>query len=147
MLTARDQREDIIKGLHIGADDYITKPFNEKELLARISALLRRRKQLNTVEVNGLLWDEKTFELTYKTKQIKLTPKEFILIGQFMKYPRQVFSRDQLIELIWGFDSEIEGRTIDSHIRNMRHKIRNAGFPIDEHLQTVWGVGYKWCTD
>lgn len=144
MLTARDQREDIIKGLQLGADDYITKPFNEDELLARMSALLRRITPRSYVETNGLLWNKEQFELTYKNNRIKLTPKEFIMIGHFMKNPKQVFAREQLIELIWGFDSETEGRTIDSHVRNMREKIRQVGFPIDDHFKTVWGVGYKW---
>lgn len=144
MLTARDQREDIIKGLQIGADDYITKPFNEDELLARMEALLRRRPTENHVEVNGLLWNKERFELSYKNDHIKLTPKEFIMIGHFMKNPNQVYAREQLIDLIWGFDSDTGGRTIDSHVRNMREKIRQAGFPIDNHFKTVWGVGYKW---
>jgi len=147
MVTARDQSEDIIKGLKLGADDYITKPFNESELLARMDALLRRRIPRSLVEINDLLWNKDKFQLTFKNKRIKLTPKEFILIGHFMKNPSQVFARDQLIELIWGFDSETEGRTIDSHVRNMREKIRQAGFPIDNYLKTVWGVGYKWEND
>lgn len=144
MLTASDQREDIVKGLQLGADDYITKPFNEDELIARMSALLRRRTPRNIVEINGLLWNKDQFELTFQNKLIKLTPKEFILIGHFMMNPNQVFEREHLIDLVWGFASETEGRTVDSHVRNMRDKIRQAGFPIDDHLQTVWGVGYKW---
>jgi len=144
MLTARDQRKDIIKGLQLGADDYITKPFNEDELLARMAAILRRRVPRVDVEVNGLLWNKERFELAYKNVPIKLTPKEFIMIGHFMKNSNQVFAREQLIHLIWGFDSETEDRTIDSHVRNMRDKIRQAGFPIDNHFKTVWGVGYKW---
>lgn len=144
MLTARDQREDIVKGLDLGADDYITKPFNEDELLARMTALLRRRTPNNKVEIDGLIWNKDQFELTYGNKLIKLTPKEFILIGHFMKKPNQVFTRELLIELVWGFDSETEGRTVDSHVRNMRDKIRQAGFPIDDYFKTVWGVGYKW---
>ena len=144
MLTARDQRDDIVKGLQLGADDYITKPFNEDELLARMSALLRRVTPRSLIEINGLRWNKERFELTFKNKYIKLTPKEFIMIGHFMKNPNQVFAREQLIELIWGFDSETEDRTIDSHVRNMRDKIRQAGFPIDDHFKTVWGVGYKW---
>lgn len=144
MLTARDQREDIVKGLQLGADDYITKPFNEDELIARMSALLRRRTPRNIVEINGLLWNKDQFELTFQNKLIKLTPKEFILIGHFMMNPNQVFEREHLIDLVWGFASETEGRTVDSHVRNMRDKIRQAGFPIDNHFKTVWGVGYKW---
>lgn len=147
MITARDQTEDLVKGLKIGADDYITKPFNEAELLARMDALLRRVYPKSQVEVNGLRWDKDQFELTYNGTFIKLTPKEFILIGHFMNNPNQVFEREQLIELIWGFDSDTEGRTINSHVRNMREKVRQAGFPIDDYFQTVWGIGYKWGDD
>lgn len=147
MLTARDQQDDVVKGLQIGADDYITKPFNEEELLARIDALLRRRPSTNHVEVSGLLWNKARFELTYKNNEIKLTPKEFIMFGHFIQNPNQVFAREQLISLIWGFDSETEGRTVDSHVRNMRDKIRQAGFPINDHFKTVWGIGYKWVNE
>ncbi|PKH10152.1 DNA-binding response regulator [Planomicrobium sp. MB-3u-38] len=147
MLTAREQQEDIIKGLNLGADDYITKPFNEEELLARMKALLRRRTPKNTIEVEGLLWDEDRFELTYDKHSIKLTPKEFLMVGHLMKNADKVFTREQLIQLIWGFDSETEGRTIDSHVRNVREKIRQSGFPVDEHFLTVWGIGYKWINE
>ncbi|TAA67481.1 response regulator transcription factor [Planococcus salinarum] len=147
MLTAREQQDDIIKGLNLGADDYVTKPFNEEELLARMAALLRRRTPKNLIEVDGLLWDEERFELTYQKHAIKLTPKEFLMVGHLMKHPNKVFTREQLIGLIWGFDSETEGRTIDSHVRNVREKIRHSGFPIDEYFITVWGVGYKWIND
>lgn len=144
MVTAREQKEDIVKGLKLGADDYITKPFNKDELLARIEALLRRRNPTDSIEINGLLWDETRYELSYKNKSIKLTPKEFAMIGHLIKNPNQVFEREQLIDLIWGFESETGGRTVDSHVRNIREKIRQAGFPIDDHFKTVWGVGYKW---
>jgi len=147
MLTAREQQEDIVKGLKLGADDYITKPFNEEELLARIEALLRRQAPKNIIEVGGLKWDEERFELSYLGTPIKLTPKEFFMVGQLVKNPGKVFSRDQLIVLIWGYDSETEGRTIDSHVRNVREKIRQSGFPVDKHFLTVWGVGYKWLNE
>ena len=147
MLTAREQQDDIIKGLNLGADDYITKPFNEEELLARMAALLRRRTPNPVIEVDGLVWEEERFELSYHKHAIKLTPKEFLMIGHLMKHPNKVFTREQLIQLIWGFDSETEGRTIDSHVRNVREKIRHTGFPIDDYFITVWGVGYKWIND
>ncbi|RLQ84950.1 DNA-binding response regulator [Planomicrobium sp. Y74] len=147
MLTAREQQEDIIKGLNLGADDYITKPFNEEELLARMKALLRRRIPKSTIEVEGLVWDEERFELTYGKHSIKLTPKEFLMVGHLMKNADKVFTREQLIQLIWGFDSETEGRTIDSHVRNVREKIRQSGFPIDDYFITVWGIGYKWVSE
>ena len=144
MVTAREQKADIVKGLKLGADDYITKPFNEEELVARMNALLRRAKPGNHVEMDGLLWDRDRFELSYKNQYIKLTPKEFSLIGLLMQNPGRVYSRNQLIDLLWGVYSETEGRTVDSHVRNMREKIREVGFPIDDYFHTVWGVGYKW---
>lgn len=144
MVTARDQQEDIVKGLKLGADDYLTKPFNEAELLARMEALLRRQAPKSYFEVDGLVWDKNEFKLTYNEETIPLTKKEFMLLGHFIAHPNQVFGREQLIELLWGFDSDTEGRTVDSHIRNMREKIRRAGFPINDYFETVWGMGYKW---
>ncbi|ANU24242.1 DNA-binding response regulator [Planococcus donghaensis] len=144
MLTAREQQEDVVKGLRLGADDYMTKPFGEEELLARMEALLRRSAPTRRIEFKGLLWDEEGFELSYEQKSIRLTPKEFSMLGLLMKNPNKVFERDRLLELIWGFDSETEGRTVDSHVRNIREKVRQAGFPVDEHFLTVWGIGYKW---
>src|SRR5690625_375559 len=144
MVTAREQKGDIVKGLKLGADDYVTKPFDETELIARMEALLRRTQSGNQIEMEGLVWNKEQFELSFKNQYIKLTPKEFALIGLFMKNPGRVFTRNQLIDLIWGMGSETEGRTVDSHIRNIREKIRVTGFPIDEYLQTVWGFGYKW---
>ena len=147
MVTARDQKDDVVRGLKLGADDYITKPFNEDELLARIEALLRRQKPVNHIKINGLLWDGERYELFFQKRPIKLTPKEFMILGHLMKHPNRVFTREQLIELIWGFDSDTEGRTVDSHVRNMREKIKQAGFPIDEYFKTVWGIGYKWVNE
>ncbi|MFG6116906.1 response regulator transcription factor [Thalassobacillus devorans] len=144
MITAREQKEDIVKGLKLGADDYVTKPFDGDELIARIKAVLRRTGKRDRIEIDGLAWDGVNHELTYHEEPIKLTPKEFAIIGYVMKRPNRVYNRDQLIELIWGLDSETEGRTIDSHVRNMREKVRGSGFPIDDYFQTVWGIGYKW---
>jgi DNA-binding response OmpR family regulator len=149
MLTARGETADKIKGLKYGADDYVTKPFDEAELLARIEALLRRTRNLaeGNLYFNGLEWNEDSIEVKYKSQLIPLTPKEFELIGLFLKNPNKVFSRDHLMSVIWGLKSHIDDRTIDSHIRNLREKLRNAGFPIDNHLFTVWGIGYKWVNE
>ena len=146
MLTAMGETIDIVKGLKNGADDYVTKPFNEKELLARMEALLRRTNNSleNTLHFNGLEWNDGSMELKYKSQHIQVTPKEFALIGLFLKNPHMVHSRDHLLSAIWGFKTNIDDRTVDSHIRNLRDKLRNAGFPIDNHLFTVWGIGYKW---
>lgn len=149
MLTARSETVDVIKGLKYGADDYVTKPFHEPELLARIEALLRRTSTSKDQKLffKGLEWDEDSVELKYEHQIIPITPKEFALIGLFLKNPHRVFSRDHLLALIWGAHSQIDDRTIDSHIRNLREKLRSAGFPVDNHLFTVWGVGYKWISD
>jgi DNA-binding response OmpR family regulator len=149
MLTARGETVDVIKGLKYGADDYVTKPFHEPELLARIEALLRRTSSSTNSRITfkGLEWDEESVELKYENQVISITPKEFALIGLFLKNPHKVYSRDHLLSIIWGNRSHIDDRTIDSHIRNLREKLRYAGFPVDNHLSTVWGVGYKWVTE
>ncbi|MBN8210126.1 response regulator transcription factor [Bacillus sp. NTK071] len=146
MLTARDQSNDIVQGLKLGADDYITKPFDEDVLLARIEAVSRRISSVNEniLVVKGLTWDKDKHTVSYQGKTITMTPIEFNLLGLFLKNPDRVFSREHLIQLIWGFESSTEGRTIDSHIRNLREKCRQSGFQIEEHLKTIWGVGYKW---
>lgn len=145
MLTARDAKEDIVKGLKGGADDYISKPFDEEELVARIEAVLRRRKNNHgVIQFNGLSLDQDAFQLRFKEKNITLTPKEFGLIALFLTNQNIVFTREHLITSIWGYEVSTEDRTIDSHIRNLREKLRKAGFPSEKYLQTVWGVGYKW---
>jgi DNA-binding response OmpR family regulator len=88
-----------------------------------------------------------TYEITYNGKKLSLTPKEFALLGLFLRHPNQVFTREQLIMTLWGYDADTEDRTVDSHVRNLREKLRQAGFPIEKHLQTVWGIGYKWVNE
>ena len=145
MLTAMSDKTDIVKGLKTGADDYISKPFDEEELTARIEAVLRRSKiESDTIAFNGLLLDQNSYQLHFNGKEIPLTPKEFGMMSLFLSNMNKVFSREHLITSIWGHDVSTEDRTIDSHVRNLREKLRKAGFPADEHLQTVWGVGYKW---
>ncbi|MCM3731180.1 response regulator transcription factor [Fictibacillus nanhaiensis] len=146
MLTARNEKLDIVKGLKLGADDYITKPFDEEILLARIEAVLRRSQQETDIEfgIEGLVIEKKRHYISYNNQPIILTPKEFEMIYLLIKFPRRVFNREQLIEIIWGMESETEGRTIDSHVRNIREKFRKAGFPIEQYFKTVWGLGYKW---
>ncbi len=144
MLTARDTTTDMVKGLKIGADDYITKPFDEEVLFARIEAMLRRTNQNSRIEMHGLVWDESNHTLYFNNETIVLTPKEFNMVGLLMKNTKIVFSREKLVETVWGVDTNIDDRTIDSHIRNIREKLRKVGFPIDNHLKTVWGIGYKW---
>ncbi|AXN39949.1 MULTISPECIES: response regulator transcription factor [Peribacillus] len=146
MLTARDAAEEMVKGLKKGADDYVTKPFNEEVLLARIEAVTRRVRNhpAGYVKFNGITLNESAYEAHYQFKAIPLTPKEFSMLGLLLKYPNKVYSRDHLLSTIWGFKTDTEDRTIDSHIRNIREKLRHVDFPVDQHLKTVWGIGYKW---
>ncbi|OEH86681.1 DNA-binding response regulator [Desulfuribacillus stibiiarsenatis] len=156
MLTARDQVMDKVKGLTIGADDYIVKPFEEMELLARIEAILRRTAKRTTevkdqpddtnqtLEHKGLRINVESYQVFYQGLEIELTPKEFQLLQTFLVNPGKVFSREKLLELIWGYDYLGDLRTVDSHVKNLREKLRSKGVPVDEILKTVWGVGYKF---
>lgn len=145
MLTAKGDHADIVKGLTIGADDYILKPFDEEELLARIHAVLRRAKiEEKVISFEGLRLDKESFELYFQHQAISLTPKEFSMLALFLNHQNKVFSREHLINTVWGYNVTIEDRTIDSHVRNLREKLRKSGFPADDYLQTVWGIGYKW---
>lgn len=145
MLTARSEKEDIVKGLKLGADDYISKPFDEEELTARIEAVLRRNnKESGSLSFQGLVLNQDSFQLLYDEKEVALTPKEFAMMSLFLQNQNKVFSREHLITSIWGYNVSTEDRTIDSHVRNLREKLRKAGFPADDYLLTVWGIGYKW---
>jgi len=145
MVTARDQTTDIVNGLDIGADDYIAKPFDEEELLARVRAVLRRSTGKNhIIEFAGLVWNEAEHKVYYKKEPLYFTPKEFAILGLLLKSPNRVFSREQIIVALWGYDTDTEERTIDSHVKNIREKLRQIGFPVNKFLRTVWGVGYKW---
>ena len=146
MLTAKSEEEDRIKGLGIGADDYVVKPFSPRELVARVKALLRRvkgSKEIISFNNSDLVIDAKKFEVRKKGAQVVLTPTEFKLLQCVADRPGQVFSRLQLVNVILGYDFEGYDRTIDAHIKNIRHKIEdNQKTPF--YLKTVYGIGYKF---
>ncbi|KRP04345.1 MAG: two-component system response regulator, partial [Pelagibacteraceae bacterium BACL20 MAG-120920-bin64] len=138
MLTAKGEDEDKIKGLNSGADDYITKPFSFPELLARIKALLRRSKPSvvsDIVEFEDLKVDRITRRVFRKDKEIHLGPKEYDLINFFIKNPKRVYSRDQILENVWSDNINVETRTVDVHIRRLRQSINIDGFK--ELIRTV----------
>src|SRR5205814_2181326 len=115
MLTARTEKSDIVKRLKIGADDYIQKPFDEEELIARIEAVLRRKSSSSDkVSFRGLQLDQNSFELSYQGEPVSLTPKEFAMLGLFLQNKNKVFSREHLLTSIWGHSVATEDRTIDS---------------------------------
>lgn len=148
MLTARTDKLDLVKGLDVGADDYITKPFDERELSARVNALLRRfieeEKASEEIVYGGFTLDKDTYSLQLDTSQVQLTLKEFYIIEALISRPTKTFTREQLLHAAWDYNTYTDIRTVDSHMRNLREKLKNAGFPIKEFLKTVWGIGYKW---
>nr|WP_302597751.1 response regulator transcription factor [uncultured Cellulosilyticum sp.] len=147
MLTAKGEDMDKIMGLEYGADDYVTKPFNILELKARIKAILRRsnhsEKETNkkTIEVGDLRLEVNSRRLFIKNQEINLTAKEFDMLELFATHPGKVYSRDQLLDTIWGREYPGDVRTVDVHVRRLREKIEpNPGQP--EYIYTKWGVGY-----
>ena len=154
MLTARDSESDQVIGLEMGADDYVTKPFSPLTLIARIKALHRRSELVEktaTDDTDDRSFDVETehFKMNTKTREayldeqpiVGLTPKEFDLLYTLAKKPRQVFSREQLLELVWDYQYFGDERTVDAHIKKLRQKIEKVGPQV---IQTVWGVGYKF---
>ena len=150
MLTARSQETDRIAGLEMGADDYVTKPFSPQELVSRVRAVLRRARPSGASEVNeraltfdDLSIDPQTRLVTVRGAEKTLTAKEFDLLWLLARHPRQVFTRDQLLERVWGMAEYIDPGTVTVHVRRLREKIEDD--PSNpQHLQTAWGVGYKF---
>lgn len=145
MLTARTEEEDKVRGLDSGVDDYITKPFSTRELLARIRALLRRTSPHAAevaVETSGLSLDPVTHRVTAADKTLSLGPTEFRLLHFFMTHPERVHSRERLLNDVWGNNVYVEERTVDVHIRRLRKILTPTGH--DRLIQTVRGTGYRF---
>ena len=146
MLTARVEEDDKIRGLESGADDYVTKPFSPRELIARINALLRRVQPEHETRLNieGLELDMGSQRISGGGDLIEVGPTEYKLLQFFMTHPERVYSRDQLIDRVWGGNVYIEDRTVDVHIRRLRKALGPYGF--DRFVQTVRGSGYRFST-
>lgn len=145
LLTARSEDTDKELGLNQGADDYLTKPFSPRELIARINALLRRRapqKTSEVIEVKGLLLDPAEQRVYGNGQPVSFGPTEFKLLHFFMTHPERVYSRRQLLDLVWGDHVFVEERTVDVHIRRLRRALEPSGF--DRFVQTVRGAGYRF---
>jgi len=146
LLTARGEEADRIVGLELGADDYVTKPFSPRELAARVRSVLRRSngaaQPRETVAFGEIELDGDSREVRRSGSVVPLTAKEFELLWFLASHPRHVFSRDQLMARVWGYESAVDTGTVTVHIRRLREKIEaDPGRP--RHLQTVWGVGYR----
>ena len=148
MLTAKGETEDKVNGLKLGADDYITKPFEMKEVLARIEAVLRRSSGITTekkqrqIVFDKLVIDMDAFELLVNGKKVDTPPKEMELLFYLASSPNRVYTRNQLLDEVWGFDYFGDSRTVDVHVKRLREKLE--GVSERWSLKTVWGVGYKF---
>ena len=143
MLTARGAEDDRIRGLETGADDYVTKPFSPRELIARVAAVLRRVRPAlagETLNVGDIALDPTAHKVLRRNRTLAIGPTEFRLLRHFMEHPGRVFSRDQLLDAVWGTGSEIELRTVDVHIRRLRKAIELDGAP--DPVRTVRSAGY-----
>ncbi|WP_115720562.1 phosphate regulon transcriptional regulator PhoB [Gallaecimonas mangrovi] len=145
MITARGEEEDKVRGLEVGADDYITKPFSPKELMARIKAVMRRTSPTNVddvIDVQGLRLDPVSHRVTANEESVDMGPTEFKLLHFFMTHPERVYSREQLLDNVWGTNVYVEDRTVDVHIRRLRKALESYGH--DRLVQTVRGAGYRF---
>lgn len=146
MLTARTAEEDKLRGLEMGADDYITKPFSPRELVARVRAVLRRTlpedENSQVISMAELAMDYARRSVAIGSQSVELTAKEFEVLWALIRHPGQVFSRQQLLDLVWGYEFYGDSRTVDTHIKKVRQKLDSLG--RYSYVQTVWGVGYKF---
>lgn len=146
MLTAKGEEIDKVLGLELGADDYVTKPFNTRELLARIKARLRRvhnEDKISEISDGEIRLDVNNLQVYIRGEEIVLTPKEFELLRILVKHPGKAFSRDELLEQIWGYDYFGDSRTVDVHVRHLRQKIESDPSKPD-NIETIRGLGYRY---
>lgn len=147
MLTAKDETFDKVLGLELGADDYIVKPFDMKELVARIKAVIRRFQAADTPEKElvfpGLTINISQYTVTYMGKALDMPPREIELLYFLASHPGMVFTREQLLEQVWGYDYFGDSRTVDVHVKRLREKLA-GGEELGWQIKTVWGVGYKF---
>lgn len=149
MLTARGEEYDKLFGFELGVDDYLVKPFSPKELLARMKAIIRRsaiseggNTQPDKIVIEGLEIEGSSRSVYVDGQEVDLTPKEFELLCLFVKNPRRVFSREQLLNAVWGYDYKSDDRTVDTHIKTLRESLKD----YRRFIKTVWGTGYKFET-
>ena len=147
MLTAKDETFDKVLGLELGADDYMTKPFEGKELLARVKAVLRRSapasNEKDTLSFPGLTVSLEKYEVYYQGKPVEMPPKELEVLYFLASHQNRVFTREQLLEQVWGFDFFGDSRTVDVHIKRLREKLPDSE-QYGWQIRTVWSVGYKF---
>jgi DNA-binding response OmpR family regulator len=147
MLTARTETPDRIAGLNLGADDYITKPFSFEELLARIRAVMRRRgtsREPKLLTAAGIVLDPEAHDVHVNGRELDLTPTEFALLELFLRQPRRVFTRETLLDRVWGFEYAGDTNVVEVHVSHLRRKL---GDPAKRAIRTVYGVGYSLRTD
>ena len=147
ILTARSEEEDKVYGLDVGADDFVTKPFSPKELVARINAVLRRmlpEQGMEAITVLGLRLEPDAHRVLINSEMLEMMPTEFRLLHFFMANPERVFTRDHLLDRVWGNATHVEDRTVDVHIGRLRKALSRHGY--DRFIQTVRGAGYRFST-
>jgi two-component system response regulator ResD len=152
LLTARGEEADRVLGFELGADDYVVKPFSHREMVLRIKALLRRSNGLapganpggDSITVPGLVIQAESRKVIIEGHEVNLTPLEFDLLSYLAKQQGRVFTREQLLQNVWGYDYFGDLRTVDTHIKRLREKLAKDSAQVAEYIATVWGVGYKF---
>lgn len=146
MLTAKGTVQDKVVGFSTGADDYLVKPFEGKELVVRVQALLRRayltNNEENVLKYKGIVIDSGARTVSYKGKEIILTQTEFDFLESFLMHTGKALTREQLVQIVWGLEFQGDDRNVDTHIKNLREKLKEAGLD-KSFIKTVWGIGYK----